>query len=222
MDATLVISTKLDPNEIDVEAHNIDTLQKYPLEFYEATLKYAIPSEVEKIMNLVKSRLGDELQYEQIGYNIPTDDINEGPKTTAYKTYETMEDKIEAQLRLAQIIEAVDAKKVAEKILSTHFNPDILGNLRRFAIQGFRCVKCNEKYNRPPLANGGKCIKCGKNVILTVNRGGIEKYIPRALDLCQNFHMDAYTLQRMELIEEYVESLTNNPKIKQQKLSDFF
>jgi len=26
----------------------------------------------------------------------------------------------------------------------------------------------------------------------------------------------------MELIEEYVESLTNNPKIKQQKLSNFF
>jgi len=26
----------------------------------------------------------------------------------------------------------------------------------------------------------------------------------------------------MELIEEYVESLTNNPKIKQQKLADFF
>ncbi|GAH53033.1 unnamed protein product [marine sediment metagenome] len=51
---------------------------------------------------------------------------------------------------------------------------------------------------------------------------GIEKYIPRALDLCNDFNLDDYTKQRMELIEEYVESLTNNPKIKQHKLSDFF
>ncbi|MHA1337964.1 MAG: hypothetical protein ACTSPW_19865, partial [Promethearchaeota archaeon] len=111
---------------------------------------------------------------------------------------------------------------VAEKILTTHFNPDILGNLRKFAVQEFRCVKCNEKYRRPPLYNGGKCTKCGNKVILTVNRGGIEKYIPKALKLCKDFNLDKYTIQRMELIQEYVKSLTNNPKIRQQKLSDFF
>lgn len=222
MDATLVISSILDPNEIDVEAHNIDTLYQYPLEFYEATQRYAIPSEVESMMELIKSRLGTTEQYENIGFNIPTRNINEGPTTTAYKTYESMDDKIDAQLHLAKIIKAVDAKKVAEKILSTHFNPDILGNLRKFAVQKFRCVKCNEKFRRPPLSNAGKCPKCGNNVILTVNRGGIEKYISRAVKLCDEFHLDEYTKQRMSLIEEYVESLTNNPRIKQQKLSDFF
>jgi len=222
MDATLVIGTKLDPNEIDVEAHNIDTLYKYPLEFYEATERYSTPSEIEPIMNLVKSQLGTFDQYEHIGYNIPTDDINEGPTTSAYKLYETMDDKVTAQLHLAKIIKAVKAKKVAEKILTTHFNPDILGNLRKFSVQGFRCVKCNEKFRRVPISNSGKCPKCGNRVILTVNRGGIEKYIPRALDLCNDFNLDDYTKQRMELIEEYVESLTNNPKIKQHKLSDFF
>ncbi|MHA1373969.1 MAG: DNA polymerase II large subunit [Promethearchaeota archaeon] len=222
MDATLVISTKLDPNEIDGEAHNIDTLYRYPLEFYEATQNFASPQEIEDIMNLVKTRLGTEKQYEDLGFNIPTDDINEGPLMTAYKTHENMEEKIEAQLHIAKIIKAVDAKKVAEKILSTHFNPDILGNLRKFSVQEFRCVKCNEKFRRPPMSNNGKCPKCGKKVILTVNRGGIEKYIPRAQKLCNDFNLDHYTVQRMELIEQYVESLTNNPKIKQQKLSDFF
>ena len=133
-----------------------------------------------------------------------------------------MEDKIEAQLHLAKIIKAVDAKKVAEKILSTHFNPDILGNLRKFCVQEFRCIKCNTKFRRPPLSNSGKCPKCNNRVILTVNRGGIEKYIPRAVKLCKDFNMDGYTVQKVELISEYVESLTNNPKIKQQKLSDFF
>lgn len=221
MDATLVISTKLEPNEIDTEAHNIDTLHKYPKEFYEATQKYSNPSKIESFMNLVDKHLKEGKKYEDIGFNIPTSDINEGPITTSYKTYENMDDKIDAQLHLARIIRAVDERNVAEKILSTHFNPDILGNLRKFAIQEFRCVKCNQKYKRPPISNAGNCPKCGGNIILTVNRGGIEKYIPRAISLCKNFNLDAYTVQRMELIEEYVESLTNNPKIKQQKLSDF-
>ncbi|MBD3214534.1 MAG: DNA-directed DNA polymerase II large subunit [Candidatus Lokiarchaeota archaeon] len=222
MDATLVIGTFLDPKEIDTEAHNVDTLFQYPLEFYEATERYASPNEIEEIMDLVKNRLGTEGQYEHIGYNIPTDNINAGPTTTAYKLHESMDEKIEAQLHLAKIIQSVEAKAVAKKILSSHFNPDILGNLRKFALQEFRCVKCNTKYRRPPLSNMGKCPKCGGNVILTVNRGGIEKYIPRALKLCEEFNLDEYTCQRMELIEDYVTSLTNNPRIKQQKLSDFF
>jgi len=222
MDATLVISSLLDPNEVDSEAHNIDTLFKYPLEFYTATQEYLMPFEIEKKMGLVESRLGTSSQYENLGFNIPTDDINNGPTTTAYKTYGSMEDKINAQLHLAKIIKAVDDKKVAEKILTTHFNPDIMGNLRKYALQTFRCVKCNEKFRRPPLSNAGKCPKCGGNVILTVNRGGIEKYIPKALKLSRDFNLDEYTIQRMELIKEYVESLTNNPKIKQQKLSNFF
>ncbi len=221
MDATLVISSILDPNEIDGEAHNIDTLFKYPLEFYIATQKFNMPSEIEEKMNLVKNRLGTSNQYENLGFNIPTNDINEGPTITSYKTHKSMEEKIDAQLHLAKIIQAVNDKKVAEKILSTHFNPDILGNLRKFALQNFRCVKCNAKFRRPPLSNAGKCPKCGNKVILTVNRGGIEKYIPRAKKLCTNFNLDSYTAQRMELIEEYVESLTNNPKIKQQQLSNF-
>ncbi|MGB5910001.1 MAG: DNA polymerase II large subunit [Promethearchaeia archaeon] len=222
MDATLVIGTFLDPNEIDVEAHNVDTLYKYPLEFYEASEKFVSPSKIEKLMKLVESRLGTPEQYENIGFNIPTKNINEGPTVTAYKTYQSMDNKVDAQLHLAEIIKSVNAKKVAEKILTSHFNPDILGNLRKFSLQEFRCVKCNEKFRRPPLSNSGNCPKCGNRVILTVNRGGIEKYIPRAIKLCKEFELDEYTIQRMELIEEYVESLTNNPRIKQQKLSDFF
>ena len=222
MDATLVISSVLDPNEIDTEAHNVDVMNKYPLEFYRATEHYSTPKEVSNVVKLVDSRLGGPQQYEGINYNIPTDDINAGPTTTAYKTYTSMDEKIHAQLHLGQIIDAVDEKDVARKIISSHFNPDILGNLRKFGQQEFRCVKCNTKFRRPPISNSGKCPKCGNNIILTVNRGGIEKYIPRAIRLCEEFDLDKYTVQRMELIEQYVESLTNNPRIKQQKLSQFF
>ncbi|MBY8984033.1 MAG: DNA polymerase II large subunit [Candidatus Lokiarchaeota archaeon] len=222
MDATLVISSILDPNEVESEAHNIDVMYSYPLEFYEATETYAMPSELGKVIQLVKDKLGTPEQYENLGFNIPTDCINEGPKTTAYKLYESMDDKVDAQLHLAKLIKAVDAKKVVEKILSTHFNPDILGNLRKFSVQEFRCVKCNTKYRRPPISNAGKCPACGNKIILTVNRGGISKYIPRALKFCREFNLDEYTIQRMQLIEEYVESLTDNPKIKQHQLADFF
>ena len=221
MDATLVIGTILDPNEIDTEAHNLDTLYRYPLEFYEATERFASPSEIEQTMNLIKSRLGTSEQYENIGFNIPTDDINNGPIMSKYKIGE-MNEKIDSQLHIAKIIKAVNAKNVVKKILTSHFNPDILGNLRKFGLQQFRCVKCNAKFRRPPISSDGNCTKCGNRLILTVNRGGIEKYIPRSLKLCKEFELDQYTNQRMELIQEYVESLTNNPKIKQQKLSDFF
>lgn len=222
MDEPLVISIRLDPNEIDSEAHNIDTLFHYPLEFYESSEKYIPPTEILKVMELVSDRLGTENQFEKIGFTHPTISINSGPHTTAYKTHETIDDKINAQLHLAKIIKAVDAQDVARRILKTHFTPDILGNLRAFTTQGFRCVKCNEKYRRPPLSSGGACTKCSGKVILTVNRGGIEKYIPRALKIIKDFELDDYTKQRMELAESYVTSVANNPKIRQHQLADFF
>ena len=40
--------------------------------------------------------------------------------------------------------------------------------------------------------------------------------------MVDEFGLDDYTKQRMGLIEEYVESLTNNPRVKQQTLSQFF
>jgi DNA polymerase II large subunit len=221
MDEPLVISIRLDPNEIDSEAHNIDTLYQYPLKFYEATESYRTSTEILGIMELVKDRLGTKLQFEQLGFTHPTESINAGPHITAYKLYEKIDEKIEAQLNLAKIINAVDAQDVARRILKTHFTPDILGNLRSFTNQNFRCVKCNEKYRKPPLYTGGIC-KCGGKIILTVNRGGIEKYIPRSLKIINEFNLDSYTKQRMELVESYVKSVANNPKIRQHHLSDFF
>ena len=38
MDACLVMTTILNPAEVDKEAHNLDLTRVYPLEFYEATL----------------------------------------------------------------------------------------------------------------------------------------------------------------------------------------
>ena len=51
MDAPLVLTSRIDPNEVDKEAHNVDVLFQYPLAFYEATLKYANPKDLVKIMD---------------------------------------------------------------------------------------------------------------------------------------------------------------------------
>ncbi|MHA1819245.1 MAG: DNA polymerase II large subunit [Promethearchaeota archaeon] len=220
MDAPLVLSVTLDPNEVDGEAHNVDTLPRYELDFYQETLKYPSPADLEKKMHLVKSRLKTPAQYEGIRFTHPTQNINYGPKLSIYKQFETMDEKINSQLDLSIKIDAVDEKDVARKILHTHFIRDIMGNLRKFSQQGFRCPKCNAKYRRVPIM--GKCTKCGNPLLQTVTKGGIIKYLSKSLEISKTFDLGHYTTQRMELIAEYVKSLTDNPKVKQVRLTSFF
>ena len=80
----LILTTRIDPSEVDKEAHNVDTIARYPLDFYEDTLQHANPKDLEPIMGLVSSRLGTELQYEQFGFTHDTDNISAGPKTCLY------------------------------------------------------------------------------------------------------------------------------------------
>ena len=86
MDAPLVLTTRLDPSEVDKEAHNIDVCDHYPLEFYEATLNYTNPKELESTFDLISSRLGTPDQYEHFMYTHDTTDIAAGPLNSAYKT----------------------------------------------------------------------------------------------------------------------------------------
>ena len=53
-----------------------------------------------------------------------------------------MIDKMETQLELARIIRAVDERDVAERVINTHFLPDLIGDMRAFSRQKVRCVKC--------------------------------------------------------------------------------
>ena len=220
MDAPLVLSVTLDPNEVDSEAFNVDTLDKYPIEFFEKTWEYVPPNKIEDIMEIIKHRLKKKEQYEGLKFTHPTKNINYGPKLSSYKSMGTMDEKIDSQLDLAKRIQAVDASDVARKVLGSHFTPDIIGNLRAFSSQRVRCPSCQKKYRRPPLS--GKCNKCGNNLILTVHKGGIEKYLEKSLELTKEFDLGNYTSQRMNLVHEYVMSLTDNPKFKQKRLTSYF
>jgi len=219
MDAPLVLTTRIDPSEIDSEAHNIDLVQRYPLDFYEATLRYANPKEMEPKMDLAGARLGTPAQYEGFGYTHETSDIAAGPAHSAYKTLGTMVEKMEAQLKLAKKVRAVDAKDVAERVITSHFLPDLIGNLRAFSRQKVRCVKCNAKFRRPPLR--GTCPKCGGRIILTVHEGAVKKYLDVSLRIAEEYDVSSYTKQRLKLIALEVRSLFEGDKSKQMGLVDF-
>jgi DNA polymerase II large subunit len=220
MDLPLVLTTRLDPSEIDKEAHNVDTNYRYPLEFYESTLKHEHSKELESIMGLVSSRLGTELQYEQFGFTHDTDDISAGPVQSSYKSLKTMMDKMNAQLNLAAKIRAVDEADVAYKVIERHFLPDMLGNLRAFSKQSVRCPTCNIVYRRPPLQ--GVCMKCHGKLTLTVHEKSVKKYLDISKEVAKKYNISPYARQRIVLVEKSIDSLFTSDKVKTMKLDDFF
>lgn len=207
MDAPLVVTTRLDPREVDSEVHNMDVVRYYPLEFYSATYEMKSPKEV-KFIERVEDRLGKPEMYEGLKFTHDTDDIGLGPKMSLYKQLGDMVEKVERQLALAERIRAVDEHHVAETIINSHLVPDLRGNLRSFTRQEFRCVKCNTKYRRPPLT--GKCPKCGGKIVLTVSKGAIEKYLPTAKMLVTKYNVLDYTRQRICLTEKDIKTLFEN------------
>ncbi len=220
MDAPLVLTTRLDPNEIDKEAHNVDCLRHYPIELYRAAMEMREPKEIEKMMDLIAGRIGTPDQYEHMGFTHDTRDISEGPKYSAYTTLETMMDKMDAQLMLGKKIRAVDEQDVARRVLEKHFLPDMIGNLRSFASQTVRCTSCGAKYRRMPLA--GVCTKCGNGLTLTVHEASVKKYLEVSKAIGEKYSLDDYTKERIEILEMSMDSVFNNDKVKKCKLSDFF
>jgi DNA polymerase II large subunit len=219
MDAPLVLTTRINPDEIDKEAHNLDVRSSYPLEFYEASMRYSNPKDVEGIMDLVGGRIGKCSQYEGFGFTHDTKNIGEGPPQSAYKTLKSMMDKMEGQLSLAAKIRAVDTDDVVARVINNHFLPDMIGNLRRFSTQQVRCTKCNRKFRRIPLS--GKCTKCDGNLTLTVHEGSVKKYLEVSKEVVENYDISNYTRQRIRLVDGAIKSLFENEKVKECTLEDF-
>ncbi len=219
MDAPLVLTTRLDPNEIDKEAHNVDCLRRYPIEFYEAAMELKDTKAVEKQMDLIAGRIGTERQYEGLGFTHNTHDISEGPKFSAYTTLETMMDKMDGQLQLGKKIRAVDEKDVATRVIDKHFMPDMAGNLRSFSAQTIRCAKCGEKYRRIPLT--GVC-RCGNKLTLTVHEASVKKYLEVSKEISTKYELSDYTKERITILELGMDSIFKNDKVKISKLTDFF
>ncbi|ADD05566.1 DNA-directed DNA polymerase D large subunit (intein-containing) [Natrialba magadii ATCC 43099] len=217
MDAPLVMSSRIDPSEIDDEAHNMDIVSQYPREFYLATREQADPEEVD--IQIGEDTLGTDGEYTGFEHTHDTTDIAMGPDLSAYKTLGSMMDKMDAQLELSRKLAAVDETDVAERVIEYHFLPDLIGNLRAFSRQETRCLDCGEKFRRMPLT--GDCRECGGRVNLTVHQGSVNKYMQTAIQVAEEYDCRDYTKQRLEVLEKSLESIFENDKNKQSGIEDF-
>lgn len=219
MDAPFFIIPMVNPCEVQRQAHEVDVASAYPLVFYEKSLESVSPQKVKGLIDIVEYRLHTESQFEGFGYTIPVSDINLGNRESIYKKLNRMLDKLNSQLILAEKIEAVDARIVARKVLTTHFIRDIAGNLRAFCTQKFRCKSCNRQFRRLPLK--GVCPQCGGALTLTVYRGGIEKYLEAASQLVEKYGLSKHYAQRLSMIEDEIKELFESKRPKQITLADF-
>ena len=217
MDAPLVFTTVLNPEEIDNEVYEMETISEYPLEFYYKTLDYAEPNL--EIVPIVKRKLGKIGQYTDLMFTHSTEFFDEGPKQSKYVTLKTMEEKITKQAKLQHKIQAVEEKDALERVLVSHFLPDIIGNTRSFSKQQFRCTNCGAKYRRVPLI--GKCTKCSNNLILTISEGSVKKYLKLTKEIIREYKLSDYLKQRIDMAEREIASVFKNDKVQQKSLHEY-
>ncbi|GBE56163.1 DNA polymerase II large subunit [archaeon BMS3Bbin16] len=218
MDAPLVLTTRIDAKEIDDEAHGIDVMYSYPLEFYEKTLEGVMPKEIRSFMEVVGDRLDSDKVF-STGFTHDITDIAMGASVSRYTSLGEMREKVEHQLGLASKLRAVDTKDVARKVIESHFLPDLAGNLKAFSKQTVRCVGCNAKYRRIPLS--GVCRKCQGKLILTVHKGSVEKYLKITKEMIDKYGLEDYLRQRVDILERSIDSVFEEEPQSQVSLVDF-
>jgi len=217
-DEPLVLTSIIVPAEVDDMVFDMDVAFRYPLELYELCEDYKMPAEI-KIVTL-NGFLRSEKQYEGYGFTHDTDDFNVGVRCSSYKTIPTMQEKVEKQMYLVEKLRAVDTSDVARLVIERHFMRDIRGNLRKFSMQEFRCVKCNEKFRRPPLR--GNCTKCKGKIIFTISEGSVLKYLEPSLSLAEKYNVPAYLQQTLQLTKQMTDTLFGKEIDKQDNLDKWF
>ncbi|MFB6204244.1 MAG: DNA polymerase II large subunit [Candidatus Nanohaloarchaea archaeon] len=215
MDAPLILSTVLNPDEVDDEAWAIETVDEYPLQFYEETQEYRKPWNLDTDIPIGEDIVHSDEPYRH-GYTHETSDIENSPNQSEYVTLDEMSEKTSAQLKLGEKIKAVDENRVAELLLDKHFIPDIKGNLRSFSSQEMRCVDCNKKFRRVPLTNQAveatgkitaKCPECGGKILLTISEGTIKKYLEPSQEIIDSYEVSPYMRQQVLILNKTIQSL---------------
>src|SRR3989344_5376369 len=202
MDAPLVFSVAINPQEIDDEVYEVETCREYPLELYEKSMLLSDP-ELSSVP-IIKAKIGKDGQYRGFFYTHETALFDEGPKESSYITFKSMEEKIHAQAAVQGKIRAVEKKDALERVLMSHFLPDIIGNARSFSRQVIRCTKCGEE-----------------TLILTIAQGSVKKYLTIAKSLIREYSLSAYLKQRIELVEKEINSVFTNDKVRQKSLFEY-
>ena len=205
MDAPLILTVRIAPEEVDDEVHAMEVVESYGLDFYNSTLNYAAPGEVK--LELVSNRLGSQSVYSGLGFthSSSADSLALSPEKSSYTTLNNMDEKVKAEFKLMDTLRSIDKKDAARRLIVSHFIPDLIGNLHSFSRQSFRCISCNAKYRRVPLS--GKCERCGGKLVLTISKGGIEKYLNMAISLADRYNLDTYLKQTLQLAKSEIENV---------------
>ncbi len=212
MDKPLVLTTRLNPEEVDKEAQSLDVVARYPLAFWRAAAEGKAPKEVEPLLETVARRIGTDRPLDGYGFTHDTDDIAGGPVLSAYREAGSMERIVEQSLTLTAQLRAVDVGEAVSLVLNAHFLPDLMGNLKSFATQSFRCKSCGAQYRRPPLS--GRCTgasragpPCRGELTPTVFEGAVRKYLGLSRRLAETEGVAPYLRQRIEVLEASLQTM---------------
>jgi DNA polymerase II large subunit len=212
MDKPLVLTTRLEATEVDKEAHNVDVMFRYPLALYRAAAERRPAKEVEGILDLLGHRLGTPRALAGYGFTHDTQRISGGPVRSAYRDGRSMTDMVERSILLATQIRAVDVAEAVTLVLNAHFLPDVMGNLKSYATQRFRCTECGTSYRRPPLS--GECTaerpgggRCTGELLSTVYEASVRKYLPLSQRLGEMEGITPYVRQRIQILADSVATL---------------
>ena len=212
MDKPLVLTTRLNATEVDKEAHNVDIGARYPLAFYHAALERRSPKEVEGLFDTVGHRTRGGPTLSEYAFTHDTRDIAGGPVRSAYRDDLSMMEKVEQSFLLAAQIRAVDVGDAATILLNGHFLLDMMGNLRAYATQSFRCKSCNFSYRRPPLSGrcnqvAGRNGRCDGALAPTVFEASVRKYLALSQGLASTPGVTPYVRQRIQVLADSLATL---------------
>ncbi len=217
MDAPLLIQPLVLPHESQPQAHNLEVTKLLPLEFFESTLQQVKASNV-KSVEIVGSRIDTERQFYDYFFTHKTSSLTTSKSRSAYSTLGSMLDKFDMQVRNAELIDAVNTSEIVSNVISTHLVPDLMGNLRAYARQSFRCTACGKSYRRMPLI---QTCTCSHKLIATITRGSVEKYLKLAKRLVEKYDVGEYQKGRIQALSDEIELVFGKSKGDQQLLTDY-
>ncbi|MDH3312574.1 MAG: DNA polymerase II large subunit [Nitrosopumilus sp.] len=217
MDAPLLVQPLVLPHESQPQAHNLEVTKLFPLEFFESTLHQVKASDITSV-DIIKSRLETERQFYDYFFTHSTSSLTTSKSRSAYSTLGSMLDKFDMQVKNADLIDAVNTSEIVSNVISTHLVPDIMGNLRAYARQNFRCTGCGRSYRRMPLIQ--TCI-CGHKLIATITRGSVEKYLKLAKRLVEKYDVSEYQRGRIHALSDEIELVFGKNKGDQSLLTDY-
>ncbi len=220
MDTPLLIQPIILPAEVDDQAHNFDVAWSYPLAFYELTTSSPNASKASGLIETIRDRVNKPNQFYNYGYTHATSSITIRSPRSAYSTLMTLSDKIAKQVEVAEKIQAVSAKQVVESIIKTHLIRDIMGNMKKYSTQSFKCRGCGKTLRRPTVS--ARCEVCGGELRETLTRGSVEKYLAIARRLAHDYDVDPYIKERLDLLVREMDQLfPAREKSTQSELADF-